>query len=56
MDGLGQCTSQSVGASNQLFGMLIQTILAAQCNISPPGMWPNDYGPKAIKEGNNIFV
>lgn len=51
MEGLGQCASHSVGAANQLFGLLIQTILAAQCNISPPGMWPEDFGPKAINDG-----
>ncbi|KAJ6636426.1 Glucose dehydrogenase [FAD, quinone], partial [Pseudolycoriella hygida] len=46
-----QCATQSVGPANQLFGLLIQTILAAQCNISPPEMWPKDYGPTAIEKG-----
>lgn len=45
------CAAQSVGAANQLFASLIQTILATQCSISPPEMWPNDYGPIAIEHG-----
>ncbi|XP_037037093.1 glucose dehydrogenase [FAD, quinone] isoform X1 [Bradysia coprophila] len=52
MDALtSQCAAQSVGPANQLFGLLIQTILAAQCSISPPEMWPKDYGPTAIEKG-----
>lgn len=45
------CQAHSVGASNQLFGLLIQTILASQCAISPPDMWPKDHGPEAIEKG-----
>lgn len=52
MDAIGsQCASQSSGAVNQLFGLLVQTILAAQCNLSPEYMWPNDYGATAIQKG-----
>lgn len=47
-----QCASQSNGPVNQLFGLLIQAILAAQCNLSPEYMWPNDYGATAIQKGN----
>lgn len=43
------CASQSVGTANQLFVSLIQTLLAAQCSISPP--WPQDYGPVALEHG-----
>ncbi|XP_053692893.1 glucose dehydrogenase [FAD, quinone]-like isoform X1 [Sabethes cyaneus] len=46
-----QCAAQSLGPANQLFAMLIQTIMAAQCSISPPDMWPKDYGPTALAEG-----
>lgn len=56
MENLGQCASQSVGPANQLFGVLVQTILAAQCSIAPPDMWPEDYGPYAVKEGTYIFL
>lgn len=45
------CAAQSVGPSNQLFGLLLQTILTAQCNISPPDFWPKDYGPIATETG-----
>ena len=45
------CASQSVGTANQLFVSLVQTILAAQCSLSPSEKWPNDYGPTAIEYG-----
>lgn len=45
-----QCASQSVGPANQVFSLLIQTILAAQCSISPPDLWPEDYGEKFNEE------
>lgn len=44
-----QCASQSAGPANQLFGLLIKTILAAQCSISAPDLWPEDYGEKFIE-------
>ncbi|XP_031636392.1 glucose dehydrogenase [FAD, quinone]-like [Contarinia nasturtii] len=50
-----QCAAQSVGAVNQLFGLLIQSILAAQCSISPPEFWPEDYGAKLSVSENNEF-
>lgn len=46
-----QCAAQSVGTANQLFSSLIQTLLAVQCSISTPEMWPNDYGPTALQQG-----
>lgn len=46
-----ECAATSVGPANQLFGLLIQTILAAQCAISPKEMWPKDYGPTALEKG-----
>lgn len=52
MDGLAtQCAAQSVGPVNQLFGLLIQAILAMQCSISPPTYWPEDYGGKLSVNG-----
>lgn len=48
------CAGQSIGPANQLFGALIQTILAAQCAISPPETWPKDYGPTAVEQGIHI--
>lgn len=47
-----ECAVHSVGPANQLFGLLIQTILAAQCAMSPKDMWPKDYGPTAVEQGN----
>lgn len=55
-----QCTGESVGPANQMFANLIQTILAVQCSLSPPDMWPKDYGEDALKQGKlqwqNIFL
>lgn len=51
MEGLSQCATHSVGPANQLFGLLLQTLVQAQCSISPPEMWPKDYGPTAIEKG-----
>lgn len=45
------CLAQSHGASNQIFTLLIQTLLATQCAISPSEKWPKDYGPTAMAEG-----
>lgn len=38
-----QCTAQSTGAGGRVFLSLIQTLIAAQCSISPREMWPPDY-------------
>ncbi|XP_055678444.1 glucose dehydrogenase [FAD, quinone]-like [Lutzomyia longipalpis] len=45
------CAAQSAGPANQLIGLLINTLLAAQCALSPPEMWPQDYGPTALEKG-----
>lgn len=50
-----QCAGPSVGAANQLFSSLIQTILAFQCSLSPPDMWPKDYGETVLNEGKFYF-
>ena len=44
------CSAQSVGLANQLFATLIQTLLASQYSISPPEMWPDDYGASRSKK------
>lgn len=45
-----ECAAQSVGPSNQIFRLLIQTLLATHCSISPD-VWPKDFGPTAIEQG-----
>lgn len=45
------CVGQSIGPANQLFGTLVQTILAAHCAISPPELWPKDHGPHVLQNG-----
>ena len=49
------CAGQSVGTSNQLFTNLIQTLFALQCSISPPELWPSDYGVHALKNGRFVY-
>lgn len=56
MEAFAQCANHSVGPANQLFGLLIQTILSAQCEISPPDMWPKDFGPSAIEHGKTSML
>lgn len=51
-----QCAAHSLGPANELFGALIQTILAAQCAISPPELWPTDYAPFALKNGRRSYI
>lgn len=46
-----QCAAQSLGPANELFGALVQTILSVQCAISPPELWPKDFGPSAMQNG-----
>ena len=50
-----QCANQSIGPANQFFGLLVQTILTAHCTISPPGLWPRDYGANALETGRSIY-
>lgn len=45
------CLTQSVGQVNQLYSVLLQTIFASQCALSPDSMWPNDFGEIAEREG-----
>lgn len=44
------CRNDSVGYANKIFSNLLSTIVAAQCLISPPSMWPNDYQPKTTQQ------
>jgi len=48
-----QCAGQSIGPMNNMLAFLIQTLMAAQCAISPPDMWPKDYGPTASEHGKS---
>ncbi|XP_059622255.1 glucose dehydrogenase [FAD, quinone]-like [Phlebotomus argentipes] len=45
------CAAQSAGPVNQLLGLLINTLVSAQCAISSPEMWPKDYGPSVLEKG-----
>ncbi|XP_073835210.1 glucose dehydrogenase [FAD, quinone]-like [Musca autumnalis] len=46
-----QCSNPSLGAVNTLVTLLVEGILAAQCNISSSESWPEDYAEEALKHG-----
>lgn len=49
------CSGQSIGPANQLFALLIQSILTTKCSISPPDLWPADYAEQAIQNGLETY-
>lgn len=51
-----QCAAQSLGPANELFGALVQTILTVQCAISAPELWPKDFGPTAMQNGETSIL
>ncbi|XP_005175401.3 glucose dehydrogenase [FAD, quinone]-like [Musca domestica] len=46
-----QCPIPSVGAVNTLVSLLVEGLLSAQCNISSPAEWPEDYGEVVLRTG-----
>ncbi|XP_065365833.1 glucose dehydrogenase [FAD, quinone]-like [Calliphora vicina] len=50
-EALGQCSLNSVGSMNTFVGVLIQSLLATQCQISPASYWPLDYAAEALEIG-----
>ncbi|XP_075156915.1 glucose dehydrogenase [FAD, quinone]-like [Haematobia irritans] len=50
-----QCSIPSVGPVNTLVTLLVQSILAAQCNISRVDEWPEDYADEALANGLDSF-
>lgn len=51
MEALSPCSDQSFGPVNQLFGLLIQSLIKSQCSLAAPELWPKDYGPTALEKG-----
>ncbi|GAB0093741.1 hypothetical protein DMENIID0001_089150 [Sergentomyia squamirostris] len=52
------CAAQSTGIVNQfrrlpskVITLLFNSLLASQCSLSPPEMWPEDYGDIAVERG-----
>ncbi|GAB0093743.1 hypothetical protein DMENIID0001_089170 [Sergentomyia squamirostris] len=45
------CANTSIGTVNQYISTLFNTLMVAQCSLSPPDYWPPDYGDIAIKRG-----
>ncbi|KAH8394426.1 hypothetical protein KR222_005200 [Zaprionus bogoriensis] len=44
--GAAQCTPPGIGIWSGMFNLLLQALLAAQCNLAPPSLWPPDYGDR----------
>ncbi|EDW37622.1 GL27083 [Drosophila persimilis] len=40
----GQCAAPAIGLFGGMVSMLLQALLSAQCQVSPPSQWPPDYG------------
>lgn len=55
MDGSLQCPEQSTGAVSTILQVLIQTLLASQCALSPSTEWPEDFGPKFLRHELEIY-
>lgn len=51
-----QCPGHSTGTAAHLFMTLLQALVASQCGISNPEMWPEDYGPKLSDDAEYDFI
>ncbi|XP_055911317.1 glucose dehydrogenase [FAD, quinone]-like [Eupeodes corollae] len=54
-EAFGNCVQQNLGLGNTLVSTLLHTLLAAQCSLSPPELWPKDYGPTYIEKGLDTY-
>lgn len=45
------CAQPHVGVVNTLVSVLMQALLAAQCQIATESYWPMDYGDEALTKG-----
>ncbi|TMW49151.1 hypothetical protein DOY81_005741 [Sarcophaga bullata] len=50
-----QCASPSAGVVSSLVTFLVQSIFAAQCNLSRSSYWPPDYGQTALDTGLKAY-
>lgn len=46
-----ECAATSIGSANELLLTMFKLLIYAQCQISPPEMWPQDRGELALTEG-----
>lgn len=46
-----ECAATSIGSANNLLLTMFKLMIYAQCQVSPPDMWPQDRGEVALKEG-----
>jgi len=49
------CVAESTGNFAGAVNILLQTLLAAQCAISAPNQWPEDYGAIALERGFETY-
>uniref|UniRef100_A0A1I8PKB7 Glucose-methanol-choline oxidoreductase N-terminal domain-containing protein n=1 Tax=Stomoxys calcitrans TaxID=35570 RepID=A0A1I8PKB7_STOCA len=50
-----QCPTSSVGTVNTLVSLLVEGIFTAQCSLTNPGLWPEDYAEEALRNGLEIY-
>lgn len=50
---LNTCPATSIGASYQLFGLLLNTILSSYCNLRTN--WPDNYANSFETDGNILI-
>lgn len=51
----GECAATSLGTANELLLTMFKLLIYAQCKISPPEMWPRDYGEVALEKGRTLI-
>ncbi|XP_059617449.1 glucose dehydrogenase [FAD, quinone]-like [Phlebotomus argentipes] len=49
------CPDLSVGAVNTYLSLLFSYLSISQCSLSPPEMWPRDYGEVVIRKGFEVY-
>lgn len=47
--------AQSVGTASSLATNFFGVLMTLYCNISSSNIWPEDYGPEALKNGIDDF-
>lgn len=49
------CPGHTTGPAGQLFTLLMQSVMAAPCNLSNPDIWPEDKGDQ-IDQGEKTYL
>lgn len=46
-----ECAKRSVGTTSAIVNAVVQNLIEAECALSSPTNWPEDFGPAALKQG-----